>query len=780
MMPTSKPNLLVLLFSVFGLALAAGAGTQPARALRRGEVKTLDVSKDQLAVLHPRETGHAELPSMAISHAYAYVAFDVRTNGGTRVHLCRLTRGGGEADVREEVVSPDDAMSFGPSVAVEDENTVWLAWASFKDGMWTIRGRRVADMQASPVLEISGADGLNSQVKAAHRDGITRFVWVVWERGTYRIMANAYDGTLGQPRPIYEGPNPLGRPCIKMISGDHAIVAWDEYVDGRYAIRMREQTPEGLQPVREVSGETPANNYEPCLTAGRGAILAAWNRVPWGGSESRPAARLYPGALYEEGLDSPGHNEGWRVHCFSDDDDNTWIVWLNRVGHSTTRLYARRLGPDGLSEPCYIRFRRQERIFMNEIESAYDRNLVLAWENRGDIDMCEIELPRLGKGELASAEAEIAYPEDEAGSEAEDLEYTEGDDVGSPSAAAGPGRREPISYGTVYDGDTLRVYFGDYHNHTSFSDGRAFPDMSMLFARDSRRLDFICITDHDGPLMPSEFAWNNAVADMLTRAGRFVCLHGFEVSKDWAENGFGHWNMLFPGPVTIVRYEDGMTPLDLYRIAREYGAVVVPHHVAKKFAPHTWEYYDPVAEPVVEMCSLHGVFETRKGQEDDASMVEGRFVDDGLARGYKLGFVGASDFHNCFRSIFDEVGITGLYARSLTPEGVFEAIKHRRTFATTGCRVAVDFRCNGRFMGEELETSDDLSFQGYAESPDSIAAMEIISGGNTVFETGVLDRSGSIAWQTAAPDSEAYYYLRVRTAAGGLAWSSPIWISPAR
>ncbi len=742
-----------------GSVLAPGINAQQARSLSREDVRMVDVPGEQVIVLHGGEDGQAKLPSLAISPAYAYVAFDVRLNGSTRAHLCRLARGGEGRDVREEVISPEDAMSLAPSVAVGEDGTVWLAWASYRDNMWTINGCRITDMRPSPVMEISGPGGFNSQVKVVSKGGTTWFAWILWEDGVYRIMANTIDGELGRPQAIYEGADPLGRVDLQVVSEDRLVFAWDEYVDGRYAIRMREKTRDGLQPVQDVSGTAPSNNYGPSLAAGSDGILAVWNRVPLGGTECRPAARMYPGTLYEEGLDSPKHNETWRVNCFGDGEGNTWILWLNRLGHASTRMYARLIGSGGLSETCRIRFERQERIFMDYAECACDGNLVLAWDSHGAVALCEIELPTLKAGKPESLEGERAeIPED----------------------GYGGGTRETIAYTTTCDGDSVSVYFGDYHNHTSVSDGRAYPDMSMLFARDTRRLDFVCITDHDGPLMPSEFAWNNTVADMLTREGDFVCLHGFEVSQDWAENDFGHWNMLFPGPSTIVRYEEGMTPDDLYRIAREYGAVVIPHHVAKTFAPHSWEYHDPVTEPVVEMCSLHGVFETGEGFEDDPSMVAGRFVEDGLARGYKLGFVGASDFHNCFRSLTLERGLTGVYAGSLAPEEIFEAIKHRRTFATTGCRVVVDFRCNGKFMGEELETSGGIRFSGYAESPDSIASIEIVSGGDTVFETRVLDTSASVDWRTAAPDSETYYYLRVRTPAGGLAWSSPIWISPGR
>jgi len=37
-----------------------------------------------------------------------------------------------------------------------------------------------------------------------------------------------------------------------------------------------------------------------------------------------------------------------------------------------------------------------------------------------------------------------------------------------------------------------------------------------------------------------------------------------------------------------------------------------------------------------------------------------------------------------------------LYAGELTREGVFEALRARRTFAVTGDRIALDFRINGR------------------------------------------------------------------------------------
>lgn len=223
-----------------------------------------------------------------------------------------------------------------------------------------------------------------------------------------------------------------------------------------------------------------------------------------------------------------------------------------------------------------------------------------------------------------------------------------------------------------------------------------------------------------------------------------------------------------------------MTPRDLQDYARQHNAVLIPHHVGKKFAPYDWDYFDATVEPVVELCSIHGIFETYKGNEDKADMVEGKFIEDGLERGYHFGFIGASDSHNCFAALGGACGITGVYVPSLTPDAIFEAFRKRRTFALTGSRIVVDFRCNGRLMGEEIEGADRLRFTAYAASPDSIVAAKIVSAKRAVYEHPMGAPEAAFEWETMAPDSEAYYYLKVETAKGDFAWSSPIWSVPKR
>jgi hypothetical protein len=242
---------------------------------------------------------------------------------------------------------------------------------------------------------------------------------------------------------------------------------------------------------------------------------------------------------------------------------------------------------------------------------------------------------------------------------------------------------------------------------------------------------------------------------------------------------FGHWNLLLPGAGDVFQFEKGMTPVELHAYAREHSGVLIPHHVAKDFGAYNWEYFDSKAEPVVEMCSLHGIFESKEGNVGRPDMVPGRFIEDGLARGYQFGFVAASDFHNCFAALAKEWGLTGIYARELTEPEIYRAIWKRRTFATTGSRIVVDFRCNGRMMGEEVRGADSLVFEGRVTSSDSIKSVEIVSGKRIIFRKDAAQPDVRFSWATASPDSKAYYYLRAVTSRNDMAWSSPIWAIPA-
>jgi hypothetical protein len=795
-------GLFVLLLPV----LAAASGVVPLTAL-----------KEPTAV-HDGAAGWAEDPAMALTSDYVFVAYGVTEGDGSHIYLSPIARKGQIS--KPETVRVDRAgqLEFAPAIALDATGDVWVAWTSVRSGTWAIRATRVKGMKPQNDLVLSRTEDLPGQVAdvaVASGHGLTCFTWAeIREASTgakrWRVMGRIHDGKLGGLFELWEnGPGfPAGRPAARVMSADSVMFAWDEYDARLWDVNGQAVAVNGLRRGQGVGGQVrqPGSfNWEPSLAGGPGNLATAWHSVPPDSVRCQPVVVFEGGVPMEVGLGPAGTKENWRVKCLEDGKGRPWVAWTTRFFYRNTDLYLRRIGPAGMSRACKIDF-PVRKVFMNNFDCKLDGSFYVVWDHSGSIYLGEVtarELDATGvPGDELRSRDQWAGEADASDAADESPAWGPGDADETPlepvvrrraSTAAGDAAAGAFPYSVFYEGESLHVYFGDCHNHTSFSDGRAYPDISLAVARDRRHLDFAAITDHDVTLTPGEYAWSAAVAGALSGRGEFAALAGFEVSKGWAQAGFGHWTLLFPSGGKVLHFEDGMTPPDLYAFAHSTGALTIPHHVAKRFAPHDWTYFDPVAEAVVEMCSLHGIFETSAGADVKPDMVAGRFIADALARGYVFGLVGGSDSHNCFKSVKVEQGLTGVYARSLVPGDIFDALARRRTFALSAGRTTLDFRCNGRLMGEEVVVGAGrgpgggsggpggpvpITFTGYACSADSIVLLEIVSGGQVVWKSEARTPEARLHWETPAPASRAYYYLRATTATGDLAWSSPIWIVP--
>ncbi len=740
-------------------ALLAVFAAFPATAAAGSQVGMVEIDHQPLKV-HDSSEGWAEYPDLAADSRYIVLANSMNTGEGSQVYLHVVDRESG-AKLWSRVLTTLGENGFRPSVGLVGEVYPLVAWTSYGRSGWKVRA------WVNPV-DVSGAggewadiyegDGFSSQVRVDCGEAAGWFTWVNWHDDMYRVMARRcrYPGfKLDDAVTVYEGANPVARPDILVLEDDHIVVAWDEYMGGRFVVRAREIESGAPGPVREISGPEYSFAWEPHL-AGRGDdILISWQAVPGGSEQSEPRAGTFAAGEIERELSRPEDDETWRVSSLTGPGGRNVIAWATRRGYRKTRLFMKAVSEEGASRTAQVEF-PMRRTFINWFDCRYDGRLVLAYEYAGSIYLYDIESARLDN--LLSAVRPGGEPREAGGTR--------------------PEARGDVAYATEYEGKTLHAYFGDYHNHTSFSDGRAYPDISYLTARDYRRLDFMGVSDHDDTTTPGEFAWNLAVCDCLTKNGEYVCLYGYEENRGWAQNGYGHWNALLRKKDVIFHFEEGMTPDDLYRYANWNDVILIPHHIGVVWAPHNWDYFDPGAEPVVEVCSIHGIYDNMETCGDSVRCVEGHMLVDGLERGYKFGIVGGSDYHNCFAAAMKGISLTGVYAEELTREHILDAIRRRRTFATTGDKIVVDFRCNGRFMGEEVRGDGPLRFTAYMKSEEPIASAEIVSGGEVVLMEEVGSPEASYAWRVDRPREQAYFYLRLTTASGEHAWSSPVFVTP--
>lgn len=386
----------------------------------------------------------------------------------------------------------------------------------------------------------------------------------------------------------------------------------------------------------------------------------------------------------------------------------------------------------------------------------------------------------------------------------------------------------PVHHTVRLDGETYDLYWGDLHGHSGLSPDALFfsPDHYYEYGRDVAKLDFAALTDHDAPWglygYPARWQMVRDAAKRHNDPGRFVAILAFEWTSGsgldtmlhtlrrgeryaYQEDPrhFGHRNVYFPGdeaPEDVFSNDQphADTPEKLWGLMREYGALSIPHHpLGGPTFPFKWDHYDEEMEPVVEIYSYHGNSECEDCPHTIYNpYLTGRHdVRHGLELGNHFGFIASTDCHQgragnyTYRYwLLDFVrwfyrgkpvpgqGTAAVYAKELTREGIFEALRSRRTYATTGARIVLEVRANGHFMGEAFDADGPVELEIRAMGLREIRKVEIIRNGRVVkkFEGTGVEFAATFVDEEAG-EGEDYYYVRVWQADGHLAWSSPVW-----
>ncbi len=340
------------------------------------------------------------------------------------------------------------------------------------------------------------------------------------------------------------------------------------------------------------------------------------------------------------------------------------------------------------------------------------------------------------------------------------------------------------------------ILWGDLHGHSGLSDGTGTPADYFRYARDVAALDVSALTDHDHwgmrPLATHPELWEEIrrQTELHNQPGRFVTLLGFE----WTNWVHGHRHVLFFGDEGDIlssvdpRYE---TPDQLWSALRGSNALTFAHHSAGGPVATNWDYApDPELEPVTEIVSVHGSSEAPDSPLPIYSPVAGNYVRDALERGFTLGFIGSGDGHDGHPGLSQLAGASGglaaILSDDLTREGVLEALRARRVYATNGPRIYLRATLGGREMGSavapESEPRDPLgnstnTLSALAVAPAPLEAIDLIRSGRPV-ERIPCDGTVVCRLSRDLPDLAPgeWVYVRVLQDDGGAAWSSPFFI----
>ena len=639
-------------------------------------------------------------PSMAWHEGTLVVAWESNRGSQRQIHLASLENGVVGA---AEIVSPDSASNYGPSVVAGRNGQIAVAWHAYHEHNYDVFLRqRSASGEWGRVRRLTTAPAIDRHPSlVSHGDDL----WIVYEHAR---MEEYYVGRTNQRHLVAAKVTP------------HGLVAPADYWSSSPLARNRSEAGSA---VFDSQGRLWISYQQPREPRGGWSVrIAGFTGGEWIGprglSQRRSLDRQAPIALKGDRL-----LVAFQADSFSD----TWSQ----------------------SDPDFTDNARSQ--------------ILLASVDTG-------QAPGTSSSPYLIALEEPMDPFDPVG-----LHANYGEDAETPSIE--------------YNGDEYFLYFGEFHEHSDISICNRCGDQSLdenyQCRRDINRLDFVAMTDHGYNIVP--YLWNYSAK--MVRAnydpGRLVTFLGEEWTSSFEDYDgqrpwgyYGHRNLVFADPYFPKWWTayNGDSPADLWKELREMKAdfIQIPHQLADTGnVPIDWEYADEEAQPVAEIFQTRGSYEY-PGAPRHATRATGQagnYIHDAWAQGLKIGVIASPDHGG-------GLGKAAVWAREMTREAILEAVRARRTFGTTAARIAIDFRVNGRLMGEVVQRADGpVTVVADIQSPQSIKIIEICRNNEFVYATSPAAPEASVEFVDRTPlDGPSYYYLRVIQDDGEIAWSSPVWL----
>lgn len=241
---------------------------------------------------------------------------------------------------------------------------------------------------------------------------------------------------------------------------------------------------------------------------------------------------------------------------------------------------------------------------------------------------------------------------------------------------------------------------------------------------------------------------------------------------------------IFTGSVSLrnenTRHITQKSLLDNYRNRED---ILVLPHISHGF---DWMEYDCALQPVVEIYSQWGYsdeYETAIKYSKNSGALQ--HLEDGK----KVGFIAGSDGHHGspgqtgytskYSILGYREGLSGVFALGLSGESIFNGLKRRHCYATTGERILGVINIAEAIMGDELSIDESkVSIDMIIGGTEKLMKVEVISNGKVVWEIDIADAYTFSQTVSLPMDNEAsYYFVRVTQIDAEMAWFSPVFVN---
>jgi len=749
--------------------------------ITRGQVEATGANNTLLTMaLAP--TSFAQVPAMECATALpagdgSVWTLGVRNNGDAKLAATRQELVLGKVTdgkwAERQIVEPAGYVYFATMVGLPDGNLL-LAWCRFEQETWQVYAATFSDGKLSAPVKLS--DGAVNLIPALYAG--PEGVWCAWQADSgkqFAIRARQLNGQSWGKTVAIDTAGSSARPQMAG-DGQRVWLAFDQFV-GRdfdvYACRLEADRATAPQPVIA----TDVEEMSPRVANGDGVVwLTAANQVV--GLAGDELVR--PVAMDRQQPKPPTP----LTDLLRDERGTLWLISARPGGRNAAasfRMFPIRgdqlqPGPNLTIGPTWA-------------TPLLDRDGTLLALDGARLNQATVNGPA---NPLAPVTQPIERPE------------------------------KPIRVGVLpplkplqLNGQTYQLYYGELHTHLGENPDdvtiRNWVDRFYLRARHDQGLSIGAVSDHDWPAMTiTKFVVQQAIVKVLNDPGNFVAYSGFE----WSGSGpvrkaYGDRTVVFANdytPIARITDEVGDQPAKLHDTLRKYGGIDWPHHVGSSWAIMDWSSLETDVEPVVEITSNHGVYETYDPARAIAGWTKTPIADRtapigpndlqagkteirpaigqndrtslqyGLSTGKQFAFVGSSDSHSGISGY--ETGMLGVYAKELTRESVIEAWQAKRVFAVRGGqRIGLDYRIGDTFMGGETK-ADQPRLKVTVEGTAPITRVEVVRNNEYVYtQDGNGSATLSFDYLDAKPPAgKSYYYLRVFQEGDVWAWASPIWV----
>ena len=379
------------------------------------------------------------------------------------------------------------------------------------------------------------------------------------------------------------------------------------------------------------------------------------------------------------------------------------------------------------------------------------------------------------------------------------------------TATRADGKSAEFSWFFTVGKTTYQLYFGQLHSHTQYSDGSGTLDSALSYIRslpDSANVQFVAFTDHsnyfdsktnpnvegalydttlvkDSDASHSWKTYKDTIAQFnKDNAGDMVALGGFEMT--WS-GGPGHINTFnTPGIVSrnngtlnnktadagmkayyaLLRQEEGKNSISQF------------NHPGTTFGNFKdFNYWDPVIDSRMYMVEV-GNGEGQIGAGGYYPSYEQYIM--ALDKGWHLAPTNNQDNHQGRWGNANDARDV-ILTDNFTEEGIYDAIRAMRMYATEDKNLELGYTVNDLMMGSSIKTVPgklDIEVSVYdPDRTDSIAKVEVVVNSGKVahvWDDPAELKSGALS-VTLDPEY-SYYFIRVTQEDGDLAVTAPVWV----